>query len=133
MTRRQARKRVLDCLYEASMGKDMDDFLVQYEDDKQYGFIRNFVEVVNKNTEFCDDIISRYSKNWELSRIGQVDKLILRMGISEIKAMKIDKRIAINEAVELAKTYSTEKSPAFINGILNRAAEDGEKTGGNGK
>jgi len=83
-----------------------------------------------ENTEFCDEIISRYSKNWELSRIGQVDKLILRMGISELKMMKIDKRIAINEAVELAKTYSTEKSPGFINGILNRASEDGQETGG---
>ena len=130
MTRTQARKRVLDCLYEVSMGKDPEEFLTQYEDDKQFGFIRDFVNTVMENTEFCDEIISRYSKNWELSRIGQVDKLILRMGISELKMMKIDKRIAINEAVELAKTYSTEKSPGFINGILNRASEDGQETGG---
>lgn len=130
MTRRQARKRVLDCLYEAGMGKDMDECLIQYEDDKQYSFIKNFVDTVVANREFCDDIISRYSKNWELSRIGQVDKLILRMGITEITKMNVDKRIAINEAVELAKTYSTEKSPGFINGILNSAAEDGGKTGG---
>ncbi len=133
MTRRQARKRVLDCLYEVELGKSVEDFLEQYGDDKQYGFIKKFVETVRENTEFCDDIISRYSKNWELDRIAQVDKLILRMGISEIKKMNIDKRIVINEAVELAKTYSTEKSPSFINGILNRAAKDGEETGGNEK
>ncbi len=129
MTRRQARKRVLDCLYEAELGKNTKGFLKQYRDDKQYEFIKLFSETVMEHAEFCDEIISRYSKNWELSRIAQVDKLILRMGISEIKKMKIDKRIAINEAVELAKTYSTEKSPAFINGILNRAANDKEETG----
>ncbi|MEA2081982.1 MAG: transcription antitermination factor NusB [Elusimicrobiota bacterium] len=130
MTRRQARKRVLDCLYEAELGKSAEDCIEQYSDDKQYGFIKNFAKTVIANSGFCDEIISRYSKNWELDRIASVDKLILRMGISEIKKMKVDKRIAINEAVELAKTYSTEKSPAFINGILNRAANDGEKTGG---
>ncbi|MBA3065054.1 transcription antitermination factor NusB [bacterium] len=133
MTRRQARKRVLDCLYEVELGKSADEFLEQYSDDKHYGFIKKFVETVSENTQFCDDIISRYSKNWELGRITKVDKLILRMGISEIKKMDIDKRIVINEAVELAKVYSTEKSPAFINGILNRAANDEEKTGGDGK
>ena len=124
MTRRQARKVVLDCLYEIDMGREMDEVLNPYKDDNQFEFISNFVRIVRDNLSFCDKKITKYSKNWDLNRITKVDKNILRMGIAEIFFSDRDIKIAINEAVELAKRYSTEKSHAFVNGILDKVAKE---------
>jgi len=122
MTRRQARKEILNCLYEMDMNIEMDEALREYRGDKQFEFIKEFVRLVREDIVFCDGKISRYARNWALSRISAVDKNILRMGVAEICLMKNEVKIAINEAVELAKKYSSEKSAAFINGILDKVA-----------
>ncbi|MFH1958212.1 MAG: transcription antitermination factor NusB [bacterium] len=124
MTRRQARKEILDCLYKAEMGVDTENSLKESIGDKQFEFINGFVKSVRENIAFCDGKISRHARNWVLSRINEVDKNILRMGIAEICLMKNEVKIAINEAVELAKKYSSEKSAAFINGILDKVARE---------
>ena len=133
MTRRKARKAVLECLYEIEMGRDVDEVLAEYGDDGQFEFISGFVKIVKENRDFCDGYISRYSKNWEISRIGVIDRIILRMGICEMLLMKGERKIAINEAVELAKKYSTDKSPSFVNGVLDRITQEKTKPGQAGK
>jgi len=124
MTRRDARKAVLDCLYENEMGGEMQESIAQYAGRKQFEFISSFVKMTIENRDFCDKYISRFSKNWDISRIGAIDRIILRMGITEILVMGGEKKIAINEAVELAKKYSTDKSSAFVNGILDKIAKE---------
>ena len=124
MTRRKARKAVLDCLYEIGMGREPEEILDGYRDDGQFEFISGFVRIIKESRDLCDGYISQYSKNWEISRIGEIDRIILRMGICEMLIMKGEKRIAINEAVELAKKYSTEKSSSFVNGILDKIAKE---------
>lgn len=87
--------------------------------------IREFAETlirgVSKRLSKIDAIIASHAKNWEFSRIAIVDRNILRLGIFELLEMKdTPKAVVINEAVELAKTFSTEDSPGFVNGILDK-------------
>jgi N utilization substance protein B len=72
-----------------------------------------------------DEVITRSSDNWRLERMSRVDRNILRIGTHEIlSASDIPPRVAINEAVELAKRFGTAESPSFVNGILDRIARD---------
>ncbi len=72
-----------------------------------------------------DERIERLAKNWDLERIALIDRQLLRMAITEMKTFDdIVPRITINEAIELAKMYSTEKSSVFINGILDAARDE---------
>jgi N utilization substance protein B len=79
-----------------------------------------------------DEVIARFSKNWKLTRIAKVELTILRLAMHEIlHRQDIPLRVAINEAVELAKTYGDDNSPTFVNGILDavaRAVDNGEFT-----
>lgn len=65
-----------------------------------------------------DRIIEESSEGWKLSRLTKVDLTLLRLAVYEMKFENLPSGIAINEAVELAKRYGTDKSPAFVNGIL---------------
>ncbi len=70
--------------------------------------------------EKLDGLIKSASENWALERISRIDGILLRMALTEILAFgDIPVKVSINEAIELAKRYSVEKSPAFINGILD--------------
>jgi len=80
--------------------------------------------------EEADEIVERYTKNWELSRIALIDRLLLRMAICEMLRFEdIPPKVSINEAIEVAKRYSTNKSGKFINGILDAVLLDFQKDG----
>ena len=71
-----------------------------------------------------DDTISKYAKAWPVSQMPSVDKNILRIAIQEILLDKqIPERVAINEAIEIAKLFGTESSPKFMNGVLGTIFE----------
>lgn len=71
-------------------------------------------------TEQADGTIARHAENWDLSRIALIDRLLLRMAICElITCEDIPPKVSINEAIEVAKRYSTARSGQFINGILD--------------
>ena len=75
-----------------------------------------------------DAVIEESSQNWRLDRMSIVDRNILRIGVCEImNSDDIPARVAINEAVELAKRYGTKDSPSFVNGILDRVARDKQR------
>ena len=77
------------------------------------------------NLKEIDELIDRYSVRWKTSRLPKVDLAILRLALAEICYLTdIPVSVTINEAVELAKKYSTEKSSKFINGVLGSAARD---------
>ena len=88
-------------------------------------FIKMQVYGVRENLVFIDSIIERYITGWSLARIAKVDLAILRLAIYELAFMPdIPTRVCINEAVELAKTYGDDDSPAFVNGLLASAQKE---------
>lgn len=82
------------------------------------------VAILNEVTEVRDDIdakLTDIAANWRLSRMPFVDRAILRVGAFELLYRhEVPPKVSINEAIELAKTYSTEKSGSFVNGILDK-------------
>ena len=90
---------------------------------EQYG--RRLAEQYFAHAKQIDDLISRYSEGWALSRMPAVDRSILRMALAEMQHMPgVPVGVTIDEAVELAKEYGTEESGKFINGILGAVARE---------
>lgn len=82
-------------------------------------FIVEEVEGVFRNCKEIDGLIAEHAVGWSLARISKVDLAIMRLAVYEsVFAPKINEKISINEAIELAKMYSTNESPKFINGVL---------------
>lgn len=101
-----------------------DDFLdgeIAVSKGENLKFFSSYINFYYTNLETIDDDIKANLENWDFSRISIIDKIILRMGIVELKYFaEIPPKVIINEAIELGKKYSTEKSNIFINGILNK-------------
>ena len=82
-------------------------------------------EIFQKNHKEIDDTIQKYVKNWDVTRLIRMDKDILRIAIIELLYMKdAPMKVVVDEALELAKKYSTEDSASFINGILAKVIVD---------
>jgi len=95
-------------------------------DDKDY--LNKLFFCVIENKSWADDLISNCLENWEYGRVAIVDKILLRMGVSEIYHMEdIPPKVSISEMVEIAKVYSTEESSSFVNGILDTIYKDFNK------
>lgn len=130
MGRRASRELAMKLLYQLEIQKEdrdeqidtalVDDALT--EKDKIY--ITDVVEGVSGNLSEIDNIIEKYSKGWKINRIPKVDLSILRLGIYELVYRNdIPLNVSINEAVELAKKFSTEDAGSFINGILGKVPQ----------
>lgn len=85
-------------------------------------YAQQIADGVTANKEAIDEEISLYAQDWKVARMPAVDRNILRIAVYEMKYQdeKIDDGIAINEAVELAKRFGTDRSPKFINGVLGK-------------
>lgn len=133
MTRREARELIMKMLYEMTFHpeKDANLLLEGYTQDmkgKEKDFIVNEFNGVLQHQEEIDSIIEASSTNWSINRIAKVDHMLLRMAVYELKwGEDIPQKVAINEAIEIAKVYSTDKSPKFINGILGNIAKSIEE------
>lgn len=98
--------------------------------DKVLSFARQRVEGVERNRADIDNIIRKYARNWRLERMSAIDRNILRIAVFEIHfCPAVPGKVAINEAIEIAKEFGSEEAPAFINGILDRIfnEEEGSK------
>lgn len=83
------------------------------------------VRGVTTSMKAVDQKIGAASQNWRMERMGRVDRNLLRMGTWELIAQKdVPRAVVIDEAVELAKMYGTEESSSFVNGVLDRIAND---------
>lgn len=93
------------------------------------GFVKNLVRGVMDNLPEIDKYISKYATEWPLEQITIVDRNILRIGVFELVFDKeIPAKVAINEAIEIAKTFGGESSGKFVNGVLGAIYKDvGEK------
>ncbi|MEA3474976.1 MAG: transcription antitermination factor NusB [Candidatus Cloacimonadota bacterium] len=87
--------------------------------DSQKKFSQFLVVNTHQHLEFIDDLITQFSEHWDFNRISIMDKSILRMAIMEMEFTDTAPKIIINEAIEIAKKFSGEKSGKFINGILD--------------
>lgn len=131
-SRREARERALQALYAFTVGGDDADHVIETIIDDSMGndkVARDFAKKLFlkslDTTELADELVSSYTKNWELSRIALVDRLLLRLAICEMIHFKdIPPKVSINEAIEVSKRFSTEKSGQFINGILDAVLID---------
>jgi transcription antitermination protein NusB len=86
-------------------------------------YAAQLVQVVQKHVKQLDFIINYYSEDWRLDRLVKLDAMILRLAVAEmLYCPKVDVSVSINEAVELAKLFSTQESHRFINGILGKVA-----------
>ncbi|OKH36355.1 transcription antitermination factor NusB [[Phormidium ambiguum] IAM M-71] len=89
--------------------------------------VRNYAENIVRNLmvkrEEVDELLSSAMVDWQLNRLARIDRDILRIAVCEILFLGVPERIAINEAVELAKRYSGEDGYRFINGVLRRVSD----------
>ncbi len=84
-------------------------------------FSRELINGALAKLSEIDEYINRHSQNWSMERMSVVDKNILRLAVYEIiYKLETPAKVAINEAIEISKKYSTEKSKVFINGILDK-------------
>jgi len=129
--RRKARKRALDVLYEADL-RDLPpaQVLTTYLDriakprPDHLDYTVSLVEGVARNLDRIDELIASYAEGWTIDRMPVIDRNLARIAVYELLYVpEIDDPVAITEAVELARTLSTEDSPRFLNGLLGRIAE----------
>ena len=100
----------------ANIKHNIKEFAPQFDDK---GFIENLVSGVIKNQKEIDSLITKYAPEWPLEQITMIDRNVLRIGIQEMKYDDdIPEKVAINEAIELAKTFGGESSGKFVNGVL---------------
>ncbi len=122
--RSKARKRALDILY-AAEARDVDalDVLDERLADTDAPALGDYAEglvrgIVRERTAI-DELISQHAIGWTLGRMPAVDRAILRIGMYELLYVDgLDAPVAVDEAVELAKSLSTDSSPRFVNGVL---------------
>ena len=94
------------------------------------GFAKKLIEGVLKNKKELDELIKKYATEWPLEQITLIDRNILRIGIYELKFdQDIPSKVAINEAIEVAKTYGGESSGKFVNGVLGAIYKEIEAKG----
>ncbi|HXM55634.1 MAG TPA: transcription antitermination factor NusB [Candidatus Dormibacteraeota bacterium] len=129
--RHRARELALKVLFqlEHSPDDDVQDALAYHAADDRatpdvVEFAGELVRGVTESRAALDDIIQAASTNWKLDQMGRVDRVVLRMAVYEIAvSRKVPVRAAINESIELAKTFSGDESGRFVNGILGKVAE----------
>lgn len=86
-------------------------------------YAMEIVRTVKKNREDIDQLLTQSLVDWQLSRLAVIDRDILRIAVAEMVYLGVPSRIAVNEAVELAKRYSGEEGYRFINGVLRRVTD----------
>ena len=133
--RSRAREVALQVLYQDDINPSArmsvaDRFLCERlgNDQELIKFARLLLSGVRRNRGELDELLEKQADNWSLERMAVTDRNILRLGAFEILYLETPGRVAINEAVELAKRYGASQSSHFVNGILDRflnLAQDG--------
>ena len=125
--RSRAREIVLQVLYEDDLNPDRnpeagDAFLCNrlLHDAEIIDFARSLIAGIRKHKAEIDKLLVERADNWTMERMAVTDRNILRMGAYEMLYGGTPERVAINEAVELAKRYGGKQSPHFVNGVLDR-------------
>ena len=127
MTRREIREQVFKMLFRVEFynQEEMSEQIALCEDDacswkeKDKTYIFEKVEKISEKLEEIDAKINEVSEGWKTGRMGKVDLTVIRLAVYEMLYEEdVPAKVAINEAVELAKQYGTDNSPSFVNGVL---------------
>ncbi len=123
MDRSEARAHAMKLVYEWEMGGDGGEdtrlnLLEVVPEENEADFMNGLFEGVIARQEEIDACIQEFARGWSLERITRVDLAILRVATYELLKGEVPASVVINEAVQLAATYSTEKASAFVNGVL---------------
>ncbi|CCO08918.1 transcription antitermination factor NusB [Desulforamulus hydrothermalis] len=127
MGRRQARETALQALFQIDVGKIEPDFAI-HNTAREFGsgpeelaFAQQLVKGTLEHMQEIDELISQVSKDWQLNRMANVDRNIIRLALYEMKFRDdIPASVSVNEAVELAKIFGGADSGRFVNGILGK-------------
>ena len=129
--RSKARKRALDVLFEADQrGRDSVETLAEWQlrsDPPVQSYAETLVRGVHEHAQRIDEVLATYADvEWPLDRMPSVDRIVLRLAAYELLwcSSEVPAAVAIDEAVELAKSLSTDASPGFVNGVLARVLAD---------
>ena len=118
--RSDARERALHLLYEAHAKSESGSSVVESQILPVDDLVLEIVSGVDGVTAFADEIIAENAVGWTLARMPVIDLIVLRIAIFELKSRPdVPTAVILNEAVELAKTFSTDESGRFVNGILS--------------
>ncbi|MFZ3072203.1 MAG: transcription antitermination factor NusB [Thermodesulfobacteriota bacterium] len=134
MRRRKSREAALQALYQAELsgetlsGKSLFKMLDMDEsglNKASLAYGETLFKGVVDNLEVIDSLMEEYSENWTIERMAVVDRNILRLALYELTIRDdVPYKVAIDEAIELAKEFSSDESAAFINGVLDKIAKD---------
>ena len=134
--RRQVRERVLQAVYAYEASEDPVEHVIDtlirptFGEDKTYLRFaeRLFLKTADAKAE-ADVLIDRHIENWDLNRLARTDRYVLWMAITELLYFEdIPPKVTLNEAVEVARVFGTDKSPAFVNGVLDAVLRELEGT-----
>ena len=129
-TRTQAREAVVSLLYAYDSGNEeitslapeiLDEKKIK---NKQQEFALSLFNGVLEKLTNVDEQVSKHLKEWDIQRIGGIERAILRLGVYELCFTSTDAPIIINEAIELAKLYGSDNAPRFINGVLDAIVKE---------
>jgi len=129
-TRHHARMAVVSLLYAYDLGngniaEHTNEILEEKKiRNKQKDFALALYEGVMENLPECDEAIKRHLKEWDFDRLGTIERATLRLASYEILFGELDSAVIINEAVEITKSFGTEQSPKFINGVLDAISKE---------
>ena len=130
-TRRKGRETALQILYQMDLSDTPADAAIQLfwahlaATREGEEFANLLVRGFGAGADAVDAKIRNVSQHWRLERMSRVDRNIIRLATYELMSMpEIPGRVSLNEAIELAKRYGNEQSPAFVNGVLDRIASD---------
>ena len=134
-TRRKSRELVLQMLFQADMGKQLSDqvrktFWAERNevDDEVKGFAEDLFRVAMDRTGEIDKLIEGHADHWRMERMAAVDRNILRCSVAEFLGYPTTPRaVVINEAIEIARKFSSPESVQFINGVLDSVGRELEK------
>ena len=117
-SRTSERELAFKTIYSRFFNAENNDEDFDNADEKELEFTTSILKEFAGHYQEINNLISEHLKGYTIERLFKVDLAIITLAVIEIKFLKNPKEVVINEAVELAKKYSTEKSPKFINGVL---------------
>ena len=133
--RSRAREVALQALYQEDLNpQDSPKLLSRFlgsnlNNEDLRDFARQLIMGVKRNQEELDSLLEAHADNWSLSRMAATDRNVLRLGAFEIRYSNTPDRVAIDEAIELAKRFGAANSSQFVNGILDKLLEEPETKG----
>ncbi len=130
-TRRKSRELALQALYQGELAGQngllgFEEFCAHFQVNKKtISYAKKLLDGIQEKGDVINQLISKYAENWRLERMSAIDRNNLRLAVYEMRYQDdVPVSVAINEAVEIAKRYSTDDSGPFINGILDAMAKE---------